>query len=182
MSFRVSGRKRIVSLGRYGELTREGSLTVQRARAKAQKVRVAAREGVDLLARISPGLSIADLAERYLEVHARPKKAPRSVKEDESRLQIILPKLGRRPVESISRENVRKLHHGLRATPIRANRALALLSKMLNLAESWGIRPDGSNPCRHVERYRESRSWIETASARHAFASIRPYPASSCQV
>ena len=28
---------------------------------------------------------------------------------------------------------------------------------MLNLAESWGIRPDGSNPCRHVERYREKR-------------------------
>ncbi len=28
---------------------------------------------------------------------------------------------------------------------------------MLNLAESWGIRPDGSNPCRHVERYPEKR-------------------------
>lgn len=157
-AFRVHGRKRIVSLGRYGEPTKDGSLTVQRAKAKAQKVRVAARDGEDLLARIAPGLSIADLAERYLEIHARPKKAPNSVRQDESLLnQIILPKLGRRPVESISRVDVRKLHHGLRATPTRANRALALLSKMLNLAESWGIRPDGSNPCKHVERYCEKR-------------------------
>jgi integrase len=28
---------------------------------------------------------------------------------------------------------------------------------MLNLAERWGLRPDGSNPCRHVERYREAK-------------------------
>ena len=59
VAFRVSGRKRIVSLGRYGEATKDGPLTVQRARAKAQKVRVAARDGEDLLERISPGLSIA---------------------------------------------------------------------------------------------------------------------------
>ena len=28
---------------------------------------------------------------------------------------------------------------------------------MMNLAERWGLRPDASNPCRHVERYRERR-------------------------
>jgi integrase len=27
----------------------------------------------------------------------------------------------------------------------------------MNLAEGWGLRPDGSNPCRHVERYPERR-------------------------
>lgn len=26
---------------------------------------------------------------------------------------------------------------------------------MFNLAEIWGLRPDGSNPCRHVPKYRE---------------------------
>jgi hypothetical protein len=36
-----------------------------------------------------------------------------------------------------------------------ANRCLALMSKMLNLAERWGWRSEGSNPCRHVDRYRE---------------------------
>jgi integrase len=34
---------------------------------------------------------------------------------------------------------------------------MAVLSKMLNLAEKWGERPDGSNPCRHVEKYRERK-------------------------
>jgi hypothetical protein len=28
---------------------------------------------------------------------------------------------------------------------------------MMNLAERWGERPDGSNPCRHVEKYRENK-------------------------
>ena len=32
---------------------------------------------------------------------------------------------------------------------------LALLSNMFNLAEIWGYRPDGANPCRHIEKYKE---------------------------
>ena len=28
---------------------------------------------------------------------------------------------------------------------------------MFNLAESWGLRPDGSNPCRHVEKFAERK-------------------------
>ena len=28
---------------------------------------------------------------------------------------------------------------------------------MFTLAELWGLRPDATNPCRHVERYREQR-------------------------
>ena len=32
-----------------------------------------------------------------------------------------------------------------------------MLSKFFNWAEKHGLRPDGSNPCRHVEKYREGR-------------------------
>ena len=39
--------------------------------------------------------------------------------------------------------------------PYLANRTLGVLSKLFNLAEVWGWRQDGSNPCRHVRRYRE---------------------------
>ena len=38
-----------------------------------------------------------------------------------------------------------------------ANRCLALLSKMFNLAELWGWRPEHSNPVRHIEKYKEVR-------------------------
>jgi integrase len=45
-----------------------------------------------------------------------------------------------------------QFHHELRDRSYQANRALGL-----NLAEEWGLREDGSNPCRHVKRYRELR-------------------------
>ena len=32
-----------------------------------------------------------------------------------------------------------------------------MLSKLFNLAEMWGLRPDGSNPCLHVKRYKEEK-------------------------
>jgi hypothetical protein len=28
---------------------------------------------------------------------------------------------------------------------------------MFTLAERWGLRPDGSNPCRHVEKFAEKK-------------------------
>ena len=37
-----------------------------------------------------------------------------------------------------------------------ANRFLAhLVSKMMNLAEKWEFRPLYSNPCKHVDHYKE---------------------------
>ena len=50
-----------------------------------------------------------------------------------------------------------RFHHDLRERPYQANRALGVLSKMMNLAEAWGLRSDGSNPCRHVKKYREEK-------------------------
>ena len=38
-----------------------------------------------------------------------------------------------------------------------ANRTLGVLSKMFNCAELQGLRPDGSNPCLHVKRFREEK-------------------------
>ena len=35
------------------------------------------------------------------------------------------------------------------------NKTLSLLSKACNLAEVWGWRPEGTNPCRHVGGYKE---------------------------
>ncbi len=35
-----------------------------------------------------------------------------------------------------------------------ANATLKSLSKAFNLAEIWGWRPEGSNPCRHVQKFK----------------------------
>ena len=45
----------------------------------------------------------------------------------------------------------------MKDTPYQANRTLGVLSKMFNLAEMWGLRPDGSNPCRHVRKFKETK-------------------------
>jgi hypothetical protein len=33
---------------------------------------------------------------------------------------------------------------------------LSVCSKVFNLAETWEMRPEGTNPCRKIERYREN--------------------------
>jgi hypothetical protein len=69
----------------------------------------------------------------------------------------VLPALGRRKVAAVGLKDVADLHHGLRAKPVQANRVLALVSKMLNLAETWGLRPLHSNPCSRMGRFREGK-------------------------
>ena len=44
------------------------------------------------------------------------------------------------------------LHHEMREKPYQANRTLGVVSKMMNQAEAWGLRPDRSNPCYHVRK------------------------------
>jgi integrase len=98
------------------------------------------------------------LAERFLQEHVATKTKPRTAIEY-SRLidNIIVRALGRKQVRDVTRADISRLHHAQRATPYAANRSLAVLSKMFALAEKWGERPDGSNPCRHVERYTERK-------------------------
>jgi integrase len=57
----------------------------------------------------------------------------------------------------LKRPDIARLHHELSDKPFQANRVLALLSALFNWAEKHGLRPDGSNPCRHVEKYHEGR-------------------------
>src|SRR3546814_7702135 len=35
---------------------------------------------------------------------------------------------------------------------------ICILRKMFNLAEVWGYRPDGSNPCRHIQLFPAGKS------------------------
>lgn len=100
--------------------------------------------------------TVRALAERFLTEHAETKTKPKTAA-DTRRLfdKLILPKLGQVRVDALTRADVARLHHDLRATPYQANRVLAAVSKMMNWAEQHGLRPDGSNPCRHIERFPE---------------------------
>jgi integrase len=71
--------------------------------------------------------------------------------------RVIVPALGKKRLAEVTRQDVRKLHHDRRATPVEANCAVKLLSAMMNFAEAIGLQPDNSNPCRHVERFPQKR-------------------------
>jgi integrase len=57
----------------------------------------------------------------------------------------------------VNRAEIARLHHEMRSKPYQANSTLAMLSKFFGWVEKHGLRPDGSNSCRHVEKYRERR-------------------------
>jgi integrase len=80
--------------------------------------------------------------------------------------KIIVPKLGKLRLKSIGKKDIESLHAGLKATPYRANRVLALLSKMFTLATQWGLRAD--NPARGVPRFHEDRRerWLSEEEVR----------------
>lgn len=103
-----------------------------------------------------PVATFAELTDRYLREHAEIYKKNRSVHEDGRLLaKVILPKLEARPVNGVTRGDISSFHASLVKTPVQANRVLALLSKIFNLAEVWDLRPDGTNPCRHVRKFPE---------------------------
>ena len=67
----------------------------------------------------------------------------------------ILPWFRGRPIGDITHSEVQRWFAALHATPAAANRSLPILSVILRQAEIYGHRPDGSNPCTGLRRYRE---------------------------
>jgi integrase len=65
--------------------------------------------------------------------------------------------MGNKSVEGITRREIAEFHHSLSHIPIAANRCISLLSKAFNLAELWGYRSLNTNPCKHIQRYKEKR-------------------------
>jgi integrase len=102
--------------------------------------------------------SFAAFANRYIEEYARSYKKPRTVEEDERNLRLhIKPALGRLKLKDVSAADVARFHAAHRSTPTNANRCRALMSHIFEIAERWGERPAGSNPCRHVEKFIEQK-------------------------
>ena len=157
-----TGRKAYIVKTRYrGRVIKmtigtHGAVTPSYARVRAAEIITDARAGKDPAGRKTDAPTMRALGRRFLDeyvpAHCKPSTAEeylRSVK------LFIDPRIGSRRVPDIQRSDIAALHHGLRDTPYQANRTLGVLSKMFNLAELWDIRPDGSNPCRHVKRFRE---------------------------
>jgi integrase len=147
---------RTLTIGRHGS-----PWTPDTARIEAKRLLGLIGSGADPAAsraarRGAP--TVLELATRFLAEHVEPKRKPSTAREYRRLIdRVILPVLGMKRVPELTRQDIAKLHHGRQKTPTEANRALAVLSTMLNFAERTGDRPAGSNPCRHIERYSQRR-------------------------
>lgn len=158
VKYRLNGGGRAAPQ-RWLSLGTHGPLTPDQARELAQQALAAVARGEDpqgakFHSRQAP--TLLDVWERFRQEHL-PSKKPQTRYDYEAQWRVVIgPKLGRIRVEQLTPSQVDALHKSLRQTPYRANRVLALLSRLMTLCETWEIRSSGSNPCRHVQKFKET--------------------------
>lgn len=159
----ATGRKTFVARYRTHEGTQRKhtlgrccDLTPDQARELARKAFASVAAGEDPATQkreVRGAPTVADLHERYMRLHA-PYKKPGSVKMDARNWKKhILPELGTKKVESVTKADVLAIHGGLSETPVTANHVRALISKAMNLAIDWGMRKS-TNPCIGVKKFK----------------------------
>lgn len=153
--YRAGGRTRRVKIGRATVLTPD------EARAKAKELLGSVAKGENPAESIGThrrAPTVGQVCDRFYEVHCLERLKPSTRAEYKRCMEIaIKPVLGAFKIVDVKRSDISAFHHSLKDTPYQANRTLGVLSKMFNLAEVWGLRPDGSNPCRHVAKFKEHR-------------------------
>ena len=121
------------------------------ARAQAASMLSAVRFGADTQADAPPFESVADAVfRRYAQVWK-----PQTLYVNRSYYRCTLaPWFAGQSIADIDRQDVERWFASLRATPVSADRSMPVLSVILTEAERMGVRPEGSNPCRGIRRYR----------------------------
>jgi len=153
---RIGGRQRWITIGRHGS-----PCTADSARAEALRIlgqKAAGKDPASERDQKKQAVSVKELCERFLADYAGTHVKAKTAKDYEHLVRkLIIPALGRHRIADVKRPDVSKFHHDLRDRPYLGNRALAVLSKMFNLAEQWGLRDDNTNPCRHLAKFRENK-------------------------
>jgi integrase len=154
LKYRAGGKQRLYTIGLHGS-----PWTVDKARNEAQQLLGEIASGTDpalLRDKMRAAPTLDEFSKRYLaEVSDTHKKAS-TAEQDRRMLRVhILPRLGSRKIAEIDRGDVSRLHSEMKATPVMANRVIALLSHMLTYGTDKGERAEGPNPCKKVKKYPE---------------------------
>ena len=159
-----SGRKVFIVKTRYGgrvikmTIGPHGAVSPAYARVRAAEIITDARAGKNPAGRRSRAPTMRDLGKRFLKDYVSDHCKPSTAEEYSRSVKLFIdPRIGNLRVPDVQRSHIAALHHDMRETPYQANRTLGVLSKIFNLAELWELRPDGSNPCRHVKRFKEKK-------------------------
>ena len=134
------------------------AITEAEARDQARSMLRAFRDGRDSDAE-APGEALFEtVAEEVFARYGRRWK-PKTLEVNRHYLRRqILPFFKGQPIGAITREDVQAWFRSLHATPAAANRSAPILSVIMQQAEAWGHRPEDSNPCKGIRRYRQGRS------------------------
>lgn len=151
-----SGTERRLTIGQYSP----SAWSVEGARKHAGELRRKIDAGEDPLAelheqRAAP--TMADLCDRF-ETEFLPKKSTSWQNDCKAIIATyIKPKLGKMKVAEVRHADVERMHNAITkaGSPVRANRVLAVASKMFSLAVRWEMRSD--NPAKGIERNPEDR-------------------------
>ncbi|MYF69169.1 MAG: site-specific integrase [Proteobacteria bacterium] len=152
---RSGGRSRRLTLGRHGLITAE------QARRKAAQIIADIKAGNEPVlhngaSTADAGPTVAEVAERFMTEHVAVRCKPATQRQCRDIIdRHLLPGLSSVRLGQIGRERVAALHYSLHETPTMANKVVDMLSRLFNMAELWGIAPEGGNPCRFVRKYKE---------------------------
>ncbi|MSU91531.1 tyrosine-type recombinase/integrase [Rhodobacteraceae bacterium 2CG4] len=153
VQYRAGRRTRRITLGQHGVLTAEEARKLAR-QTLGEVAHGGDPSGERQARRRAP--TVAGLCDRFLEEYVDQHCKPTTARDYRSIItRLIRPKLGPLHIAEVTRADVVAFHHTLRDTPYQANRAAAMLSKLFNLAEDWGLRQAGSNPARRIKKFRE---------------------------
>ena len=131
-----------------------GSIGADEARARAKSLLAAIREGSAKEAAASPDIAFETIADEVFRRYARNWK-PSTLKVNRNYYRNhILPRFKGRPIAGIDSRDVRQWFASLHAKPAAADRSAPILSVIMRQAEIYGYRPEGSNPCKGIKRYR----------------------------
>ena len=155
IQYRFRGRTQRVKLGRFDLMTtdearRDAKIILGDVEAGKNPAKSVGQK------RSSPSLN--KIGARFLNEYVSVRLKPGTQANYQQVLRAyVLPTLGTRKIIDIHHTDIVALHLNLKHIPCQANRSVLVLSKLFNLCEQWGLRNHGSNPCRHIQYYKENR-------------------------
>ena len=124
------------------------------ARGRAKTLLAAIRDGGDADSAAPPDTPFETVADEVFRRYARNWK-PSTLKVNRYYYRNqILPCFEGRPIAAITVSDVRRWFASLHNTPVAADRSAPVLSVIMRQAEVYGYRPEGTNPCAGIKRYR----------------------------
>ena len=131
-----------------------GSIGTDEARNQAKTLMAAIREGSDVQSAAPPDIAFETVADEVFRRYARNWK-PSTLKVNQGYYRNqILPWFEGQPIAAIAVSDVRRWFASLHKTPVAADRSAPILSVIMRQAEVYGYRPEGTNPCAGIKRYR----------------------------